>query len=208
MLYLAATSSSLENRHPKLGVMIGPRVGGLRPIIEGRLWGGDNDAFNNFDSGKFMKHLKRMQSFQSTCLFFAAPDVVGNAVETMNQFKGWAEIIKDHGFPVAYVAQDGAEHLELPDCDAVFIGGSTEWKLSKESEAIMHEAKQSNKWLHVGRVNSLKRCLWADHHGADSVDGTHLSFAGAVGVNAGGMYDLESWVTTIQYQKENRLCFS
>ena len=37
--YLAATGSSLIGKHPNVGVMIGPRQGGIRPIREGRMFG-------------------------------------------------------------------------------------------------------------------------------------------------------------------------
>jgi hypothetical protein len=204
ILYLAATSSSLQGRHKNLGVMVGPRTGGLRPIAEGRFWAGDNDAFKKFDKRKFLKHLDRMQEHSDKCLFFAAPDVVGDSKLTLERFGGWADIIKQHGYKVAYVAQDGAELQGIPKCDAVFIGGSTEWKISEGSVLVMQRAKIRGLWVHVGRVNSLKRCLWAYHHGADSVDGTHLSFHGT----GFGMYELESWVTEIEYERGNKLCFT
>jgi hypothetical protein len=58
----------------------------------------------------------------------------------------------------------------------VFIGGSTDWKLGEMSEAIIAEGNNRGVWVHVGRVNSLRRLRWAKHAGADSVDGTMLVF--------------------------------
>jgi hypothetical protein len=42
--------------------------------------------------------------------------------------------IRYAGFPVAFVARDDLEHLTVPwdDFDALFIGGSTSWKLAAE----------------------------------------------------------------------------
>lgn len=59
----------------------------------------------------------------------------------------------------------------------MFIGGSTEWKLSEEAAELGREAKRRGKWLHMGRVNSLTRLRIASHIGCDSVDGSKVAFA-------------------------------
>lgn len=53
----------------------------------------------------------------------------------------------------------------------VFVGGSTEWKLSS-MEAWGHVCRESGAWLHVGRVNSAKRIATCSLSGAHSCDGT------------------------------------
>ena len=58
----------------------------------------------------------------------------------------------------------------------LFIGGTDEFKLGPDAEAIGREAKDRGKWLHMGRVNSIKRLRIAKRMGCDSVDGTYLSF--------------------------------
>ena len=82
------------------------------------------------------------------------------------------------GLRVALVAQDGATPETAPwdRMDALFVGGSTEWKLSSGAVAMMREAKARGVWVHVGRVNSLKRLRWAQAHGADSADGTYITY--------------------------------
>jgi hypothetical protein len=60
------------------------------------------------------------------------------------------------------------------DIDAIFIGGSTEFKLSKHSQQICKAAKSLDKWVHIGRVNTPERFEWASDL-ADSIDGTGLS---------------------------------
>lgn len=86
--------------------------------------------------------------------------------------------IRALGFPAALVAQDGLECLTAPwdAFDALFIGGTTEWKLSTHVAALVAEARARCKWVHVGRVNSGKRLAWAHSLRADSVDGTQLRF--------------------------------
>ena len=68
------------------------------------------------------------------CLFAAAPDVVGDAAATLQRSERMLDWIRYAGFPVAFVARDGLEHLTVPwdDFDALFIGGSTSWKLAAE----------------------------------------------------------------------------
>jgi hypothetical protein len=59
---------------------------------------------------------------------------------------------------------------------ALFIGGSTEWKLGAEARALAALAKNRGLWVHMGRVNSLRRLRYAADIGCDSVDGTYLAF--------------------------------
>jgi len=106
-------------------------------------------------------------------LFAVAPDVVGNARATLKQFGVWSHIIRSIGFPVALAAQDGLEDLEIPwdGFEALFVGGSTEWKLSEAVAELIREAKRRGKWTHMGRVNSTHRTSRLREF-VDSVDGT------------------------------------
>lgn len=65
----------------------------------------------------------------------------------------------------AYVLQDGQEHLPVPweEIDAVFIGGSTAWKLGPHAARLVAQARARSKHCHLGRVKqshsaSLRRC--------------------------------------------------
>jgi hypothetical protein len=79
----------------------------------------------------------------------------------------------------AFVIQNGATPDEVPfdQAEAIFIGGSTEWKLSEAAREIVVEAKHRGLWVHMGRVNSVRRLQIASEWGCDSVDGTYLAFA-------------------------------
>ncbi len=114
------------------------------------------------------------------CLFATAPDVLCDAeatlkVEHSRRMLAW---VRHAGFPAALVAQDGLEDLDVPwdDLDALFLGGSTAWKLGPAAAALAAEAKRRRKWVHMGRVNSLKRLRYADAIGCDSADGTYLTY--------------------------------
>jgi hypothetical protein len=60
--------------------------------------------------------------------------------------------------------------------DALFIGGSTEFKLGPVARPYAARRSARGKWLHMGRVNSERRFAYARAIGCDSVDGTFLTF--------------------------------
>lgn len=152
-----------------------PRQGNARP--DGVDWIADNGAFSDkWDADEWWAWLIAQPR---TCRFAVAPDVVGDWLATLERFDEWEPRMHAEGFPVALVAQDGATPDTTPweRLDALFIGGSTAWKLSAESVAMIRAAKARGLWVHIGRVNSLRRLRWAAAHGADSADGTFLTFA-------------------------------
>lgn len=157
-----------------VGRLVSPRSGNrVRP---GERWAGDNDSFKAWDEGRFRRMLDRVASWPD-CLFVAAPDVVADARATLDRFRAWRDEITARGLPVALVGQDGAESLDLPwhAFDALFVGGSTAWKLSAAAADLAAEAKRRGRWVHVGRVNTRRRLKIAYDLGADSVDGTGWS---------------------------------
>jgi hypothetical protein len=58
---------------------------------------------------------------------------------------------------------------------AIFIGGSTRFKLSKAAVDIIRTAQAMDKWVHVGRVNTPERWDRFEKLGVDSVDGTGIA---------------------------------
>lgn len=111
------------------------------------------------------------------CAFVVAPDVVGDAAATHEVAAPWLPRIRAAGFAVAYVAQDGMQRLPDPTTwDALFIGGSTAWKLGTDAARLTAEARELGKPVHMGRVNSRKRMTIALATGCTSVDGTLLTF--------------------------------
>ena len=138
----------------------------------------DNECFTlgkDFDGPRFIRAIRRIADVHGTtaCLFVVAPDVLGNAQATLDRFFHWQPIIAQIGFPVAMAAQDRLESLTIPWSyfDALFIGGTTQWKLGPAAANLTTQAKQRDKWVHMGRVNSVKRASRLTTP-PDSVDGT------------------------------------
>lgn len=143
-------------------------------------YGMDNGCYTGrFEASRFERAVKRVRDHHGAkrCLFVAAPDVVGDAKETLTLAAKWIDRIRSWGMPVALVAQDGMERFALPwlDVDALFVGGSMDWKLSPAAGALMRQARQKGKWVHVGRIGS-----WTGHDRmparADSIDGTSFLY--------------------------------
>lgn len=159
-----------------LGQLNQPNVA-HRPV-PGAMWAADNGCFGDkpFDAHRWLAWLDRQPRYG--CLFAVVPDVVGDHEATVERWHVWAGRVRDIGYRPAFVLQDGCTPSAIPaDTDCVFVGGSTEWKLSPTSVACMRAAKARGCWVHVGRVNSLRRLRWCAHLGiVDSVDGTYLAF--------------------------------
>lgn len=142
---------------------------------QGFRWAADNDAFNaSYSDEAFVKMLEKITGLPG-CLFVVAPDVVGDAGQTHILFHNWYYRLHATGQPIAYVAQDGIERPPWDLFDALFIGGSTEFKLSSQVALLVAQAKQRGKWVHMGRVNTRRRVRYAQSIGCDSIDGTNFS---------------------------------
>ncbi|MBS1895465.1 MAG: hypothetical protein JST59_29550 [Actinobacteria bacterium] len=181
MLLLAtqAEAQMLAFKHPNLGRLVQPRH---FPRIadtaaRGVPWAADNDCFQGLDIDAYCAMLDRLRGIEGR-LFVTVPDVVGDAYETARRFERWCSAPARRGLPVALVAQDGLEGLgrwldtAWPRIDALFIGGSTTWKLGADAGALVAEARRRGTWVHMGRVNSARRIAYAKAIGCDSVDGT------------------------------------
>jgi hypothetical protein len=153
-------------------------------ILKFPCYAADNACFanKNFSEEKWLAWLDRMP--RETCLFAAAPDIVGDARATMIRSAPWLPKIRDLGYKAAFVGQNGLENMVVPwdDFDCFFIGGEDvagqrPWKLGYEAVALVQEARERGKWVHMGRVNSEKRLAYAAYIGCDSADGTFLKYA-------------------------------
>lgn len=169
MLYLSGVV------RPDLPAMVTPQMGNRIP--DGIIWAADNGRFSapeNYTDAGYLAWLAKKPS--DRCLFATAPDVVGDAAATLALSSPMFGPIRATGYRVALVAQDGLEHLVVPwdAFDVLFIGGTTAWKLGEPCRLIVAEAKRRGMWVHMGRVNSLRRMRYAESIGCDSADGTVL----------------------------------
>jgi hypothetical protein len=97
-----------------------------------------------------------MLPYRSNCIFLAGGDIVCDAKATLETYEEFEHYFSP--WPLAYVAQNGAEDLPIPDsCSAVFIGGDTEWKCSMAAVSVIKRAQALGKHIHIGRVNWGKR---------------------------------------------------
>ena len=178
MIYFQPTTTGID-RLPKnkWGVIRTPSSYNIHKY--GYWWICDNEAFTNkFTWGRLVSFLDSMNKWRNLCKFVVCPDEVSNACATLDKFRWYAWRIKALGWPVAFVAQDGQELMHWPpEYDALFIGGTTEWKESDAADWCIGKAKSAGKWVHVGRVNSNRRIRHFQLVGVDSVDGTSPAIA-------------------------------
>jgi len=135
----------------------------------------DNGAFSRFNVAAFTGLLDREKEARQLCRFVAVPDVVASARRTLEVFRHWQYQLT--AWPLALVAQDGLEDLDIPwkDIAAIFIGGSTAWKMSKDAADVIKAALAVGKWVHIGRVNTPGRFEYFEDLGAHSIDGSGLA---------------------------------
>lgn len=178
MLVLVHSSpTSLERdhgQHPNLGVLSCPKRTYLN--VDGWPWAADNRAYVEFSPDDYRRMLDRIHGLAG-CLFVTAPDVVGDAKSTLDKFEVWYDDLIACWQPIALVGQDGMLPDQMPwaRIDALFIGGTSEWKLGPEAADLVREAKLQGKWCHMGRVNTHQRIQYAHALGCDSIDGTNFS---------------------------------
>lgn len=185
-----STVADAPMREGLLGFIATPRQGNKRPA--GVRWCADNGCFSDkFDQAQWWAWLVANAEDAASCAFAVAPDVVGDAVATLARSRPWLARIRELGYPVAFVAQDGIEETVIPwdEFDALFVGGSTEFKLGEVAVEVIREAKARGKYVHVGRVNSRKRLMAFAELEVDSVDGTFITYAPAQNIHR-----LLSWV--------------
>lgn len=152
----------------------------LTPLTQYTRWADtyaiDNGAYTMFRAAKFAALLERESQAKAGCLFVAVPDVVGSARRTREVWK-YRDSMVPQGWPLAFVCQDGTENIGVPwdECAAVFIGGTTHWKMSPEAAAIVKAAKIIGKHVHVGRINTRRRWQHFEKLGADTCDGSGVA---------------------------------
>lgn len=198
-MYLTGVSTPLTKAagRPDLGLLVTPANSIHLQIPHYATYGADNGCFvaskkgRGFDSEKWLRWLEKLPT--AGCAFATLPDVlewftnpdtgseycVGNLDATLELSARYADHVRELGLPVALVAQDGLERLDqIPfEIDALFIGGSDDYKLGATAAALVSEAVSEELWVHVGRVNSFKRLAYCDSIGATSADGTFIGFA-------------------------------
>ena len=143
-------------------------------------WALDNGCFSEFNETKWLQ-MARDGLYCPDCLWITMPDEVGDHRTTMKLFDKYTSILEHlesvpTKFKAAFVLQDGCHRSDVPwsRISAVFLGGTTKFKYSREAWMILEKAKSLGKWVHIGRVNTKGRLVYF-YDIADSVDGSGLA---------------------------------
>lgn len=178
MIALLDTSEDLEVCAAELGYAVEQLFSPLTRFADKNPEGMkamDNGGFAGLNIDAFNALLDRESHQRDMFRFVAVPDIVASARRTLELFDYWYSRLCD--WPLALVAQDGQEDLPIPWdlIQAIFIGGSTRWKMSKHAADIIKTAGAMEKHIHVGRVNDPIRWQYFEDLGVDSVDGTGIA---------------------------------
>lgn len=187
MVLLAARTAHLvpPSAVNLVGDFISPRARQL--VGKTPVWAADNDAFSGFNPDRYRRMLDAIVKAKGNPMFVTVPDVVCNHPRTLDLWYEWSAEIRQRGLPAAFVLQNGcedhwhywhaghAEEFPFETVDAFFIGGDTEFKFSEPVREIVSAANLHGKWVHMGRVNSIKRMTYAKNIGCDSCDGSGMA---------------------------------
>ncbi len=95
------------------------------------------------------------------------PDEVGDKDKTLQLWDQYERKVRQYGWRTAFVVQNGMTPNDIPDCDVVFVGGTTKWKWRN---AALFAATFPR--VHVGRVNWWDKLEYCERLGIESCDGT------------------------------------
>lgn len=132
----------------------------------------DNGAFTRFRQDAFVSLLEREKNVRDKCLFVCVPDRVYCHKTTLSMWQDMSCLCE--GWRKAFVAQDGYDGMPC-DADALFIGGSDQYKNSAEVLEHVSDARVRGKHVHVGRVNGPERFMKFRRAGAHTCDGSGVS---------------------------------
>ena len=178
VIALLDTSEDLKTCSFELGCSVEQLFSPLTRFIDrhpNQMKAADNGGFGGLNIPAYLALLQREEHQQKRFRFVTVPDIVASARRTLELFDYWYERLC--GWKLALVAQDGQEDLPMPWdlIDAVFIGGTTQFKMSKAAIDIIRTAQAMDKWTHVGRVNHPARWQHFEDLKVDSVDGTGIA---------------------------------
>jgi len=129
----------------------------------------ENGRFNSgWSEDVYFKHLEKVSEHPIAPQWLSVLDVVGDHAKTLAEWKMWYGELRNYGWPLAFVAQDGCEPSDVPkEAEVVFIGGTTTWKRRNIYKFCDYFPR-----VHVGRINTAKWLKVCHDAGAESVDGT------------------------------------
>lgn len=141
----------------------------------------DNGAYRAFLRGQSLDvdaFAKSVDRFGENAQFVVLPDIVCGGAESLDLSLSWLNRLADLPTRKLIAVQDGHDWNSVAsfvaDDVGIFLGGSTEWKLMT-MPYWGARCRASGIYLHVGRVNSVKRVRMCLASGANSFDGSGVS---------------------------------
>lgn len=183
MIYLSGcTAPSYEQAIINMGVglLIQPKTYAPKRVLPFGTWAADNGCYppeNPWSCAKWARMLGAIEDAQlSWPLFCLVPDRPFDHEGTLRRWERYAPVVVAFGYPTAFAIQDGATVETVPwdQLDVAFLAGTTGWKCGEPAYEMALEARNRDKWVHMGRVNSWERLDWASRIGCDSADGTFM----------------------------------
>jgi hypothetical protein len=142
----------------------------------------DNGAWGSFNRGVPWdgdRFIEMLDMWASGADMIVLPDIVGGGDESLARSVEWLPKVAEYGIPMLLAVQDGmvvtdVQRFVRRHGVGLFIGGSTEWKEST-LPVWGRLAAREGCWLHVARVNSVRRIRLCQLAGAHSFDGTSVT---------------------------------
>lgn len=140
-------------------------------------YGLDNGAWTAFQKKEEWSEepfVRLVEQYAPCARFVVAPDIVAGGMDSLRRSEAWLPRL-DAARIVLVPVQDGMEPRDvrsmLSNRVGIFMGGSTEWKWQRLAD-FAQLAREIGCYLHVGRVNTVRRIRYCTAVGAHSFDGT------------------------------------
>lgn len=125
-----------------------------------------------FDEAAFLSTLRKIGAGAD---FTVIPDVVAGGMASLDFSRKWMRRCLDECERGLLPVQNGMEVADVADLIGprvgIFVGGDTAWKLATMGQWAQL-ARDRGAWVHVGRVNTVRRIKRCAAAGVDSFDGT------------------------------------
>jgi hypothetical protein len=149
------------------------RAEGMRYAIDNGAWSAYRQG-KDFDANAFSDCLDLLGDGAD---WIVIPDIVAGGLDSLRFSRSWYPDLEAYG-KLLLPVQDGMEPSNvrsfLDDRCGIFLGGTTEWKLSTMNQ-WGELARECDCYFHVARVNSKRRIGMCQEAGAHSFDGTSVT---------------------------------
>jgi hypothetical protein len=120
-----------------------------------------------------------VERFGDRASFVVLPDLIAGGLDSLERSTEWISWALERCERALIPVQDGMTAADvaplLTERVGIFVGGLTEFKESTSPTVWGPLAREVGCWLHVGRVNTVRRVWICGDAGAHSFDGTSVS---------------------------------